>query len=142
MAPRKKKSSTRRKFKGVNVTQALLGYAGVSIWTEGLMGVSPIGFFTDTTGGKSSFKITGRELLDSAMGGSGGVFKGSADKFGIADNAFAVVAINAKKNAPDMLMKSVGLGVAGSVGLRLTRKPRAQINKFARSLGLGDLIRF
>jgi len=141
MPPRKKKRSTRRKFKGVNVTQALLGYAGVSIWTEGLMGVSPIGFFTETTAG-SSFKITGRELLDSAMGGSGGVFKGSADKAGIADNAFAVVAMNARKNAPDMLMKSVGLGVASSVGLRLTRKPRAQINKFARSLGLGDMIRF
>jgi len=50
--------------------------------------------------------------------------------------------MKAKQNLPDMAMKSVMLGVGSTVGLRLTRKPRASINKLVRSVGLGDMIRF
>jgi hypothetical protein len=142
--PKKKQKRRTKRFKGINVTDAALGYAGVSIWSNALLQVDPIEFFTSKTGGSypGSFKITGRELLDSLMGGAGGVYAGTAVKHGVAPNAFGAIQHNAITYGPKALFQSVGLAVGGTVGKRVTRKPRAFLNKQLRNFGLGDMIRF
>jgi len=82
------------------------------------------------------------EIIDSITGGAGGVYGPSATKLGIEPNAFGVIEYNARKNGIDAVVKSVGLGIAGSVGKKVTRKPRAYINKTIRQFGMGDFIRF
>tara|TARA_Y100000310_G_C20439118_1_gene695185 strand:+ start:309 stop:740 length:432 start_codon:yes stop_codon:yes gene_type:complete len=143
MARRKKSRTPRRRFTGINVTDAALGYAGVAIWSDALLGVDPIQFFTDKTGGGSTFKITGRELLDGLMGGTSGVYAGHVESGRLdAQNALAVIRHNATQNAGGAIFKSIGLGIAGNVGKKVTRKPRAFLNKQLRNFGMGDFIRF
>jgi len=142
MAPRKKKRSRRRKFTGINITDAALGYAGVSIWSEALLGVGPIQFLTDTTGGSGTWQITGRELLNSIMGGTGGAGATSTANVGVAQNAFGVIKHNATTHGANALFQSVGLAAAGTIGKRVTRKPRNFLNRQLKNFGLGDMIRF
>ena len=142
MARRKANRRATKKFKGINVTDAALGYAGVSIWSEALLGVNPIQFFTKQPGSGSSKKLNMYEIIDSLMGGTGGVNPATAGALGIQPNAFAVVELNARNNGIDAVVKSVGLGIAGTVGKKVTRKPRAYINKTLRQFGMGDMIRF
>lgn len=139
---KKKQRRRSRKFKGLNVTDAVLGYAGVSIWSEALLGVDPIQFLTDKTGGTGTWQITGRELVDSILGGTGGAGATSTANVGVAQNAFGVIKHNATQNATNALWQSAGLAVAGTVGKRVTRKPRNFLNRQLKNFGLGDMIRF
>lgn len=141
--PKKKQKRRTRRFKGINVTDAALGYAGVSIWSKALLNVDPIEFFTSKGGGASgSLSITGRELIDGLMGGSGGVYGPTASNLGVAANPLGIIQHNAMANGAGALFQSVGLAVGGTVGKRVTRKPRAFLNKQLRNFGLGDMIRF
>ena len=142
MARGKNKTVRRRKFKGVNVTDAALGYVGVSIWSEALLGVNPIQFFTKQPASGSSTILNMYEIIDSITGGAGGVYGPSATKLGIEPNAFGVIEYNARKNGIDAVVKSIGLGIAGTVGKKVTKKPRASLNKLIRNFGFGDMIRF
>ena len=145
MARRKKQRRSRKKFTGINVTDAALGYAGVSIWSEALLGVNPVEFFTKQPASGSTGKLNIYELIDSAMGGRGGVNAATIAQHypaGTAPNAFGVIQHNARTNGIDALVKSVGLGIAGNVGKKVTRKPRAYLNKTLRQFGMGDFIRF
>jgi len=145
MARRKSKRSPRKRFTGINVTDAALGYAGVSIWSEALLGVNPIEFFTKQPAASSTGQLNVYEILDSLMGGKGGVSAATVAQYyppGTKPNAFGVIQVNASRNGIDALVKSVGLGVAGSVGKKVTRKPRAYLNKTLRQFGLGDMVRF
>ena len=142
MARRKQKRRASKKFKGINVTDAALGYAGVSIWSEALLGVNPIQFFQKQPASSSTKQLNLYEIMDSLMGGVGGVNAATATALGVERNAFAIVELNARANGMDAVVKSVGLGIAGSVGKKVTRKPRAYINKTLRQFGMGDFIRF
>jgi hypothetical protein len=145
MARRKANRRATKKFKGINVTDAALGYAGVSIWSEALLGVNPIQFFTKQPASMLSDKLNVYEIIDSLMGGRGGVSTAvgaSLTTAGSQPNAFGILEKNARTNGIDAVVKSVGLGIAGSVGKKVTRKPRAYINKTIRQFGMGDFIRF
>lgn len=137
----KKKSRRRsRKFTGVNVTQAVIGYAGASIWSEALLKVTPIEFvMSQHSAPAASNRITLRELIDSFTGGRGGV---AANWTGPSTNALQMIGENAQASWIDATIKSVGLTAGSTIGLKLTRKPRAFLNKQVRAFGLGDLIRF
>lgn len=141
MPPRKKARRRSRRFKGINLPQALIGYAGASIWSEALLGVTPIQFFMSTSH-MGSESITLRELLDSFQGGSGGVFANTASEMGIEQNALAMIQRKAGDNWIDATIKSVGLGAGSTVVLKLTKKPRAFLNRTVKNFGLGDLVRF
>ena len=145
MTKKEKAAAARRRnrFKGINVTDAVLGYAGVSIWSEALLRVNPLQFFTDTQGAGNSFRITGRELLDGLMGGAGGVSPNSAEKWGVSPaNPLGVIMHNAKKNGTTAIFQSIGLGIAGNVGKKVTKKPRSFLNKTIKQFGMGEWIRF
>jgi hypothetical protein len=141
--PKKKQKRRTKRFKGINVTDAALGYAGVAIWSKALLNVDPIEFFTSKGGGSSgSLSITGRELIDGLMGGKGGVYGPTAANLGVPANPLGIIQYNAMTNGAGALFQSVGLAVGGTVGKRVTRKPRAFLNKQLRNFGLGDMIRF
>lgn len=141
--PKKKQKRRTRRFKGINVTDAALGYAGVSIWSNALLKVDPIEFFTSKGGGSAgSTSITGREIIDALMGGTAGISASTASKFGFTNSVLGVVEHNARANAANAIFQSVGLAVGGTLGKRVTRKPRAFLNKQLRNFGLGDMIRF
>lgn len=132
----------RNRFKGINVTDAALGYAGVAIWSEAILGVNPIQFFTRQPASGNSFKLNMYEIMDSVMGGTGGVYGPTATSAGIQQNAFAVMERNARNNGVDAIVKSIGLGIAGTVGKKVTRKPRSFLNKTIKQFGLGEWVRF
>jgi len=139
MARKKAARRRTRRFKGLNVPQAIVGYAGATIWTEALLGVSPIEFVMATGGtAAASNKISLRELIDSIAGGAGGV----AGWGGTETNALEIIQSNASANWIDAAIKSVGLGVGSTVILKLTKKPRAALNRTVRNFGLGDVLRF
>jgi hypothetical protein len=142
MVRRKAKRRASKRFTGINVTDAALGYAGISIWSEALLGVNPIQFFTKQPASGSSTKLNLYEIMDSMMGGRGGVATNTAGLLGIEPNAFGVLELNARRNGIDAVVKSIGLGIAGGVGKKVTRKPRAYLNKTLRQFGMGDFIRF
>jgi hypothetical protein len=145
MARGKKKVTRRRRFKGVNVTDAALGYVGVSIWSEALLGVNPIQFFTKQPASSSTGKLNIYEIIDGLMGGDGGVNPATVSQYypkGTAPTAFGIIEHNARTRGLEAVAKSIGLGIAGTVGKKVTKKPRATLNKLIREFGFGDMIRF
>jgi len=140
MARKKAKRRSRPKFKGVNIPQALIGYAGATIWSEATLGVTPLEFFmSDSTVAQPSGSIVLKELLG---GGSGGVRASTASTLGIGQNALAMIQHNFKQNWIDASIKSIGLTAGAAIGMKLTKKPRAFLNRTIRNFGLGDLVRF
>ena len=125
----------RNKFRGVNVTDAAIGYGGLTIWTDTLFKTDPVSFFTDKTGGGNAFTVTAREILDTRKGGKGGA--GSHGK-----NAFSMIDQNARTDGLKAIGKSIIYGVATGLGKKATAKPRAFLNSQLRNLQMDKWIRF
>lgn len=133
----------RNKFRGVNVTDALIGYGGLSIWTDALLRVDPIQFFMDKTGGGNSFAITGRELIDGIMGGRGGVATMHVASGKVtAANPFAVISRNAQVHGLNAVGKSIVYGIVTGVGKKATTKPRAFLNRQLKTFKMDKWIKF
>ena len=144
MARGKKKKQYRKKFTGINITNALEGYSYVHIWSNAIFESNPATFLFDTGGAGGSPRLNLREIIDSLMGGTGGV--GTTDvshAYARGDrNAFDVMATNAQDNWLDASFKTVGTGIGWRVGKKLTSKPRSYANKLIKQVGLGDMIKF
>ena len=138
MARGKKKRSRRRKFTGINVVNAAEGFIQANWVTQGFLNTDPVaalvgkssagyGFLAGVsdTGGKRRIALT--ELL-----GLGG--EDAATNWGY-------VIDNVKENWLDVAIKTTLTTGGFRIGKRLFRKPRAQINKSLRMLGVGDTIR-
>ena len=138
MARGKKKRSRRRKFTGINVVNAAEGFIQANWVTQGFLNTDPVaalvgkssagyGFLkgVSDTGGKKRVALT--ELL-----GLGG--EDAATNWGY-------VLDNVKENWLDVAIKTTLTTGGFRIGKRLFRKPRAQINKSLRMLGVGDTIR-
>jgi hypothetical protein len=132
----------RNKFRGINVTDAAIGYGGLAIWTDALFRVDPVQFITDKGGGRSSYKITVREIFDSVMGGAGGVAANTATGLGINTNAFAMIERNAKTYGLNAIGKSIVYGAATNIGKKVTTKPRAFLNRQLKNLQMEKWIKF
>ena len=146
MAKRKKKQY-RKKFRGINVTNAIEAYSQVNVWSEAAFELSALEFIFKPGGGYST-QITAKELVQSLMGqnvlgtydaatgrGSSAIARGDA-------NAMDVIGTNLKDNWMDAAWKSVGLGVGWRLGRKATQKPRRYANKLLKDFGLSDMIRF
>ena len=138
MARGKKKRSRRRKFTGINVVNAAEGFIQANWVTQGFLNTDPVaalvgkssagyGFLkgVSDTGGKKRVALT--ELL-----GLGG--EDAATNWGY-------VLDNVKENWLDVAIKTTLTTGGFRIGKRLFRKPRAQINKSLRMLGVGDTVR-
>ena len=133
-----KSTRTRRRSKPKtnlsNVAQSLIIANAIS---QGATGGGLVEFFTSSDGGGSSFNITARELLNYAMGGSGGIYGPSAVRAGIDATPQAVMIRNIKANWPMMLGTAVLVPVAFNVATKLLRKPVIlPANRMLKSVGL------
>ena len=105
--------------------------------TQGATGGGLVEFFTSSDGGGSSFNITFRELVDYAMGGSGGIYGPSAVRAGIDATPQAVMLRNIKANWGMMLGTAVLVPVAFNVASKLLKKPvLLPANRMLKSVGL------
>lgn len=85
--------------------------------------------------GNNSNEITARELLDLAMGGSGGI-TGTYWAGGLPQ----VLKMNLKANAPMMIASVVGIPLAFKVGTKLLRKPiLTPANRMLKAAGLSGV---
>tara|TARA_B100000767_G_scaffold271453_1_gene297132 strand:+ start:390 stop:884 length:495 start_codon:yes stop_codon:yes gene_type:complete len=160
MARRKsRKMKKSRSPKSINLfgvaEAALIGNAV----TQGFFGVGLGDFFLNKDGGPSGSlstrvnQITAREIISGITGMSGGygtsgtqtvplvgggkvtqnVYAGSA---GMGGGLSAAIKTNLAENGGQMLASLVIIPVAFRVGSRLTRKPRALVNKAGKMAGL------
>ena len=105
--------------------------------SRGATGSGLVEFFTSKDGGGSSFNITARELVDYAMGGSGGIYGPSATRAGIDATPQAVMLRNIKNNWGMMLGTAVVVPVVFNVATRLLRKPVIlPANRMLKSVGM------
>jgi hypothetical protein len=82
--------------------------------------------------GNNSNEVTARELLDSLMGGTGGIFAKS-----FPEGMPQVLKSNFKNNGAMMLASVVGIPIAFNVGKKLLRKPvLTPANRMLKAAGL------
>ena len=85
--------------------------------------------------GNNSNEITARELIDLAMGGTGGI----SGKYW-SDGLPQVLKSNLRANAPMMIASVVGIPLAFKVGTKLLRKPvLTPANRMLKAAGLGTV---
>ena len=138
MARRKAKRRSRPKFMGINLVNGAEAFIQANWLTQGFLNTDPLaalvgkssagyGFIkgVSDTGGKKRIAIT--ELL-----GLGG--EDAATNWGY-------VLDNVKANWLDVAIKTTLTTGGFRIGKRLFRKPRAQINKGFRMLGIGTSIK-
>ena len=132
------KTTRRRRSKPktnlLNVAQSLIIANAMS---QGATGGGLVEFFTATDGGGSSFNITARELVNYAMGGSGGIYGPSAVKAGIDATPQAVMMRNIKANWPMMVGTAILVPVAFNAAKKVLRKPLIlPANRMLKSVGM------
>ena len=72
-----------------------------------------------TDGMKNSFRLTGREIVNGLMGGSGGIWKPTADKYGVDDTISGVMMHNIKQNAVPLALQMVAIPMAFRIGKKV-----------------------
>ena len=88
------------------------------------------------TAGNNSNELTLRELIDRAMGGSGGMSPAWQAAGGVSN----VVKRNAKANMIPMLTAVIGIPIAFNVGKKLLRKPiLTPTNRMLKAAGLSGV---
>ncbi len=110
--------------------------------SRGMMGVNLLTFLglrNDFGGGYSSGnnsdELTLKELIDRAMGGSGGI-AGSYWSGGVPQ----VLKTNLKRNAVPMLGAVIGIPIAFKIGTKLLRKPIiTPANRMLKAAGLSGV---
>ena len=110
--------------------------------SKGMFGVpltTFVGLRNDFSGGynsgNNSNEITARELLDLAMGGTGGI-SGQYWSGGLPQ----VLKSNLRANAPMMLASIVGIPLAFKIGTKLLRKPVIMpANRLIKASGLSGV---
>lgn len=147
-APKRRRSTS----KGINILNALEGYLVANSVTQGLFGEDPIDFFLAGTpfsqakvSGQGSNVLTLKEILTwDDIQVSRRVSNNVASAIGKppADvTALDIISQNFKDNWSTMLWQGVLIPAGFNVAKKMTRKSRAQANKAARQLGLGDYIK-
>lgn len=155
---RKTTRTTRRRKKSVNLLNAAELYVQSSILTQGMFNASPLQFITGRTavhagvhpvGAPSYFPrttdsiITLPELigLDPTMqSGSGSSMKLSKKSFTADPSAaLATITANARANAGQMIMQTVGTRAFFAILKRATGKQRRMLNDGFKMVGLKEV---
>ena len=128
---RRKKSKRRRGPKQFSVINAIEAYAYANLLTEGLAGVSPVGFITGTS--DISMSVSNGALVISG-----------ADQLTLSEMithpgaAFAGMQTNFMANYQNMAVQAIGIGVGFKVAKKLLRRPISNVNRnIMKPLGIG-----
>ena len=132
------KTTRRRRSKPkTNLTNLAVSALVANSVSQNVAGTGLIDFFTNKTGGGSSFVITLPELIDGLRGGTGGVYGPSAAAYGIDQTPQAVMMRNLKKNAVPLAISIVAIPAIAKVATKLLRKPMIlPANRLLKSTGL------
>ena len=133
-----KTTRTRRRSKPkTNLTNLAVSALVANSVSQNVAGTGLIDFFTNKTGGGSSFVITLPELIDGLRGGKGGVYGPSAAAYGIDQTPQAVMMRNLKKNAVPLAISIVAIPAIAKVATKLLRKPMIlPANRMLKATGL------
>lgn len=121
----------------MNLINAAQAYGGALIVTKGIFNVDPVAFLV----GKDS---SGYGRSDLAVSNQGGVMIGIGELLGTTGNAegnWTVAKQNLEKNWMKMGIQTIGLGVGVTVAKKLLKKPRRELNRGFKMLGVGDLVK-
>ena len=131
------KSTRRRSKPKTNLTNLAVSALVANSVSQNVAGTGLIDFFTNKTGGGSSFVITLPELIDGIRGGTGGVYGPSAAAYGIDQTPQAVMMRNLKKNAVPLAISIVAIPAIAKVATKLLRKPMIlPANRMLKATGL------
>ena len=138
MARRKQKRRSPRRYKGaVNVVNLAEGVMLANVATKWFFQTDLQTFFSpDPKKGVQSYEITMRELIDLAIGGSGGI-KAASYPGGLSQ----VLQRNARGGAVNGIFQMIAIPAMFSVGTKITAKPRRMVNKGIRKLGMGNVVK-
>jgi hypothetical protein len=141
LAPRKKKTKRRTRWKSaINVVNLAETAMLAGVGTKWVFGTDLMTFINPTTANRAqwdnSWEVTGKELLDIALGGGGGINPKSYP-----DGLQGVIKHNLRVHAADSIFKMVTIPIAFRLGKKLTTKPRAALNKGIRQIGLGNMVK-
>ena len=131
MARRKSKRSPRKRNTAINLSNLAEAYIQTSIVSTAATGLSPWNFLMSKEDPSGSSKVTLNELLTNFNSVHAGTTMTEGE----------LVWKNVTDNWMDAAVKLVGVGVGFRVANRMLRKPKAQLNKLARSIGVGDMVR-
>jgi hypothetical protein len=140
---RRKTKSRRRKFTGINATTTLEAVVQANILSQAATNSSAWDFLTagtpvnpDTkTRSDGTYTLTLKEIIN-WTGGSENVNPALGD-MGPAE----VVWVNLKENWMEAAIQSAFVNVGFRLGSKMLKRPRAQLNKGLRQLGMGDMVR-
>lgn len=140
----KRKTKRRRKFTGINALTTLEGVIQANILSKAATNSSAWDFLTagtpvnpDTiTRGDGTETLTLKEIIN-WTGGSHNVNTAIFGDMGPAE----IVWMNLKDNWMEAAISSAFTNVGFRAGSKLLKRPRAQINRGLRQLGLGDMVR-
>ena len=136
----KGKSKRRRFSSSINVVNLAETAMLASVGTKWVFGTDLMTFINPTPANKAqwdnSWEVTGRELLDIALGGGGGI---NAKSF--PDGLGGVIKHNLRVHAADSIFKMVSIPIAFKLGKKITSRPRAAINRGLRQIGAGSILR-
>ena len=135
---RKKTTPRRNRFRGVNLLSAAEGLIQANIVTQNLFNTDPVAFLIGKyTGGYGNVNL--------AVSNTDGVKIGVGELLGLggangpANRNAAMIYL--KRNWMKMTMQTVGTTVGFKVGKKLLSKPRSQINRGLKQIGMGQLVR-
>ena len=136
---RRRKSRTRRRSRATSLLNVAESYAYANVLTSGLMGTSPVGFFTGGT--DLGYKMVSDRQL---AGGVSSMVAVGADQISLGDivsapdQAFSIVQSNFMNNYQSMAVQSLAIGVGFRLGKRLLRRPISNVNRnIMKPLGVG-----
>lgn len=136
---RRRKSRTRRRSRTTSLLNVAESYAYANVLTSGLMGTSPVGFFTGGT--DLGYKMVSDRQL---AGGVSSMVAVGADQISLGDivsapdQAFSIVQSNFMNNYQAMAVQSLAIGVGFRLGKRLLRRPISNVNRnIMKPLGVG-----
>lgn len=136
---RRRRAKTRRRSRATSLLNVAESYAYANVLTSGLMGTSPVGFFTGNT--DLGYKMVSDRQL---AGGVSSMVAVGADQISLGDivsapdQAFSIVQSNFMNNYQAMAVQSLAIGVGFRLGKRLLRRPISNVNRnIMKPLGVG-----
>ena len=136
---RRRRAKTRRRSRATSLLNVAESYAYANVLTSGLMGTSPVGFFTGNT--DLGYKMVSDRQL---AGGVSSMVAVGADQISLGDivsapdQAFSIVQSNFMNNYQSMAVQSLAIGVGFRLGKRLLRRPISNVNRnIMKPLGVG-----
>jgi hypothetical protein len=135
---RRRKSSPRRRSRSQSLINLAESYAYADTLTSGVMGTSPIGFFTGAADIGYKTPSVGAGLMQASPVMVGAEAISLADITTSPGQSFNVMQSNFQANYMNMFYRAAAINVGFKLGKRLLRRPISNVNRnIFKPLGAG-----